>query len=228
MRWGRTTRRALAVGFGLELLVLACALLWAARPDGDIGSCDDICAGDRSTEAIFGGVIFGGAIAAIVILVLLSELTSYFAWRASRRLSSSGRVPSWLPWAGAAVPVVLIALAVTGIPRVQAARERNYKEHSEARSAFLNVHYAASTANWSYVPVEELEAKMRSMNGQLAFRIVRSGEPPGAGVVGLVADEMEPDRFVAVYTERDGDRCEMVADRPTIGTITCDGETVDP
>ena len=224
---GTDSASGLGVGFGLELLVLACALLWAARPDGDIGSCDDVCAGDRSTEAIFGGAFFGGAIAGLVVLVALSELTSYLAWRAGRRLSSSRRVPRWLSWAGAAVPVLLIALIVTSNALVRAAHERDYNEHSEARSALGKAHYGANVAGESYLPVEQLQAGIRSMNGnRFAFRIVRPGEQPAAGVVGLVADEMAPDRFVAVYTERDGDRCEMVADHRTLGTITCNGEIV--
>jgi hypothetical protein len=103
----RSMSKVLSAVIWLELAVLAGALLWTLRPDGDIGHCDDVCPGDRSVEAFFGGgylmilILLAAAVALVCMVVAAS------AWRLIARRSA----PGWLPWASAVLPVSALLLA---------------------------------------------------------------------------------------------------------------------
>ena len=93
----------------LEIVIVIGALLWARRPNADLGECIDLCAGDRDLEAFFGGGFLGALVASLVTLTLLSELCAYIAWRIDAGRGSS------LPWLAGFLPSAAIVLLIAVI-----------------------------------------------------------------------------------------------------------------
>lgn len=109
----RAVRAVLGVGAALEAVVLVGAVLWALRPDGDIGECTDVCSGDRSVEALFGSVALTVLVAFGVACALLGMLAGGAAWRAAREAPRP--MPAWLVWTAAAAGLALGAAAVAAL-----------------------------------------------------------------------------------------------------------------